>query len=74
MNTKGLHVTVLVEVRSPTTIRLDGDRGAVILPERREGTRGVMAVAYLTKGFNDATIEGRSALTLKSRYRWKFHG
>ena len=74
MNTKGLHITVLVEVRTPTAICLDGDCGAIVLPECREDARSVMFVADLSKGFSDATSRIPLALTLKSRYRWKFHG
>ena len=48
MDTKGLHISVLIEVRGPaTTFRLDLDCGAVILPERREDTGSVVIVAYL---------------------------
>ena len=48
MDTKGLHIAVLIEVRGPTTtFRLDLDCSAVILPERREDTGSVVIVAYL---------------------------
>jgi len=33
VNTEGLHITILIEVRSLTTICLDGDDGAIILPK-----------------------------------------
>jgi len=63
MNTEGLHIAVLIKVRGPTAIRV----GAVVLPDGREGTGTVVIVAYLRKGLSRVTIDGPSALTLKSR-------
>lgn len=74
VNTKGLHVTILIEVRGSTTICCDGDNGAVILPESREDTRTVTVVADLLKWLNNEAIEDFLMLTLKSLYRWKSHG
>ena len=75
VNTEGLHITILIEVRSLTTICLDGVDGAVIFPKCREDTRCVVLVADLFKGLVDgAGIKNLSVLTLKSRYCWKFHG
>jgi len=47
MNTKDLHVAVLIKVQGPTTIRVDEECGAVILPEGREDTGSIVIVAYL---------------------------
>ena len=47
MDTKDLHIAVLIKVRGPTTIRVDGDCGAAIFPERREDTGNIAIVAYL---------------------------
>ena len=38
MDTEGLHIAILVEIRSLAAIRVNGDNGAIVLPECREGT------------------------------------
>ena len=46
MNTKSLHIAILIKFQGPTTTRVDGDCGAVIVPEGREDTGNIVIVAY----------------------------
>lgn len=47
VNTKGLHVTKLIEIGGVATIYGDGLNGAIFLPEDRWLTRGIPLIAEL---------------------------